>query len=74
MYLDIYPVLIFLLCFLQPPQNTTVFSISEDSGSAREFFMVNRMTGEVSLKRSLLDGESDRYEVRSCQIGFNQYM
>lgn len=48
--------------FFQPPHNQVIFSVADDSPAA-PFFMVDRVTGNISLKRSLLGRSDKMYEV-----------
>ncbi len=47
------------------PHNATRYSLRSDQSSAR-FFMIDEVTGVISLKQSLLDGTDERYEVLGC--------
>ena len=40
------------------------YYVRENQGKMNQFFMVDEDSGEVFLRRSLLDDTDDRYEVR----------
>ena len=46
------------------PHNVTRFSLRADQSSAR-FFLIDEVTGAITLKESILDDSAERYEV-SC--------
>ena len=51
------------------PHNVTRFSLRAGQSSAR-FFLVDEVTGVITLKESILDESSERYEVRWENIVF----
>ena len=65
-YFCLYYSILFLFVLPQEPHNITRFSIREDSTS--DFFLVDSVTGAVSLKRSLLKDTKESYEVTWLQL------
>ena len=55
---------VWVFLFVQPPDNVVQYELVGDE-LAQEYFLVNPLNGEVSVRRSLLNNDAKRYTVRS---------